>query len=923
MIKLLFILFPLLAFATTTVIPGANTTRVIDNRLIGIATATSDTFLNKGGGVDALIGFEGTSGEEYGRYILGVNFDTIPSGDVIDSVVIRLYNGLAAGVPAEVICARNHSAWKEGTADGTYQQYSSSWHCQGAGTMFDGSTVANADTEWVETGFGGGVPVKTDCPTTEVSTAGYYYWRPTDHVADSFAVTNYITFLFYDTLFQTGASHERCRFATTEAAVDSQRPQITVYHRTPSVPPAVPHGMIRVLVSNATGLAANFPVLITFNTSCLASDLTYTVYDEDLTTKRYWCVDSLGGQTAGLWVASGDADTLYVSFEQNPAYNNCDSVFTFWEDFDGRAFSFTQPVTALETVQRAARDTVTNPIMTLNVGGADTVYAQMREHSNVFDDSLDPDPTRRYKMTISVNPLGTTYDTETNVCLALLTSPDAIDWTHEGRILIVQAGEDPLSGDTIQMEDGYLFRWRDSLYIAFEDKQEGTMADLVGLIVSSDYGDSWSYRGVIIDSSIAIDYESPSSPVVWIANDTINVIYEGKLGAYTFGGVAYDLVAGAPFLARGTTPYNLLPVSNPDTVDGDTHSPICLLGANGTFNDYGMVPHCIVYEGGNYYVNAAASSGGALDDMAWFKADTIVESWDEVSAIDDDDAIWQTDGVTNSDLDADAQIVLINGVYYSYAVSSDDKLYRTVLGKQSATGNPYRVTPKQTPPALTARGFEYGLNSILSLEAEPFLPKNATGFYTNLDSFDVNYAVEIKFKIDRASIISEGILGDPYMVMSVGSDTVINIAGSSGSSWEHTTMGDGWGFQFNASNAIPFSQPLGSARSTKSPNITLPLIGEFTTFGFGIENDSIFAGFWGSKATGYVHDSLDAETWKIGFFAGATDTTGQRGRQRYGGQAYIDWLRVRPWTRPEPTGAGVSTLQAPLDLWSRTRGERW
>lgn len=921
------LLLSTVALGTETIISGSNTTRVVDNRLIGPANAAPDTFLNKGAGVDALVGFA-AGGLEYGRYLLGVNFDTIATGQIIDSVVIRLYQNTTTATTCEVTCARHQSDWKEGTADNAYQQYSSSWLCQGAGgvgTIFNGATIANADTTWKTSGFGGGNPNTTGSPITSVtSTTGYFEWRPTTQVQDSFnAGVRYISFLFYDQTYD--GAQERSRFATTEAVIDTQRPKITVYHHTPVSATAEDYDTVRVLVSGATGLAATFPVKIAFTINGMASNFDYTILDEDGTTKLFWCPDSFSQNYARVWVRSGDADTLFVTNKQNGSYINCDSVFTFYEGFDGRAFSFTTHAESLEAVQRSARDTiVTNPVADVFAGTGDSVYAHLREHSNVFDDSTDPNPNRRYKLTCSVSPFGTAYSTDTNVQLAIWTSPDTKTWTHEGRILIVQPGEDPLSGDTIQMEDGFWFRWRDSTYIAFEDKQEGTMADLVGLIVSADNGLSWEYRGVIIDSSVAIDYQSPSSPVVWIENDTINVIYEGKLGSYKFGGVTYSLVAGAPFLARGTTPYNLVPISNPDTVAGDTHSPICLLGANGTFNDYGMVPHSIVIEGSTHYVNAAASEGGALDDMAWFSSTSIVDSWSEVNTIENNDAIWITAGVLGSDLDADAQIFVKDGVYYSYAMSSNDKLYRSELVKQSNTGNPNRLSFKQTPPAIQSRGFGFSQNGILSLEAEPLQPQNAVGVWSTNDSFSVNYALEAKFKIDESSIRSQGILGDPYLVLSLGSDTVINIAGSGGATWAHTTLGDGYGWQFNASSAIPFTQPLGSARSTKSPNLSLPKLNEFVEFGFGVENDSLFAGFWGSKSQGYLHDTLDAEPCKLAAFIGSTDTTGQKGYYRYGGRVLFDWIRVRPWTRPEPSGTGEHMLMPKNPpYYSSQRGGRW
>lgn len=896
-----------LALATQVRDSLAGTSVNWDSRIDGLANGASGKTVNNGGRGDNLIGWAANTNPAnidsmYGKWLNGWDISGVDNTYDIDSAFVYGYQDLALGNAPEVACYAVPSNWIEGTATGAYQFGSVSWNNRGHGTAINGVSVAQADSVWTA-----GERVGSRYLTTTNVTAQntWYRWEVTTLVADSHAAgVNTVSFLLYDTSFVGGASHERCRIVSSEGA--SNKPYLIIYSSPPAVPAEPADVTLITLAGGTAGTLTNYPVRIRLPISGLLGwqaeqSGTFTILDSDTSTELYWCENFSTADTLDIFVripSTGNTDSIYFSASSPLAsagglggayYHNCDSVFLYYQNFDG-SFQFSQPVTTLETVHRASRDTLNNPFATKTIEG-DSLYAQMREHSNICF----------YKGTgfwaASVNPVGTTYNTETNVQIALWTSTDTTHWTHQGRILIVQPGEDPLSGDTIQMEDPFLFEWQDSLYIAFEDKQEGTMADLVGLIVSADTGQTWQYRGVIIDSSIAIDYESPSSPVVWIENDTINVIYEGKLGSYEFGGVVYSLEAGAGFLARGTTPYNLIPVSNPDTVSGDTHSPILRLGANGTFNDYGMVPHTIRIEDGVHYAVCAASSGGALDDCAWFKSTAIVADWELVTAISDNDSIWITYGVANQDHDADYQLFPVSppasaggqgGVIYGIALSSNDLAYRTILQKHSSTGNPFDLQWRQTH-VNGAKGFGFsGLGkSVLSIEAEPLSEKNALGIYTVTDSFDVNFMTDVRLKFTPGTYTT-----DPYFVASMGSGAVTNIAGGAGTSWEHSCMADGFGLQATGSAAWqPFVQPASAARSTSGFSTLADTYYQQQHFlHFGMSADTLR---WGINYTidqKKLNDSLDSDKKKIALFAGAhTSSMG------HGARAEIDLLRVRKW----------------------------
>lgn len=382
---------------------GAN---LADARLARLQTAAADTttlqWMNYGGDANMLCGYLGSLDDatatayniEYGRYLLGCNMTSIPDGDVLDSVFAFVNNDLTGQDNVEVTAFRAPTNWKPGTATGAYQQYSVSWRCRGAGTMFDGTTVANADTLWATRG-GERVYAGTE-PTVSVNATGFYKFNITDQVADSFyAGRNHFAVLFHDTVNGGGASHERWRPVSLENATPGNRPYVLVYHHAPVAEDST---FLRISVVPPSSPLTDYPVLVSFVTHGAKATRGITFYAADSVTKLYWWPESIMGYTTNAWVIhdwSSSPDAIFVQRRRSASYMNADSVFLLHEDFD-EPFSLSRPVTDWDDYTATVFDT-SGPMFIGETNVAVYADSVIREQGGVLRDWQETDASRRYK----------------------------------------------------------------------------------------------------------------------------------------------------------------------------------------------------------------------------------------------------------------------------------------------------------------------------------------------------------------------------------------------------------------------------------------------------------------------------------------------------------------------------------------------
>lgn len=370
-----------------------------DARIMGLGSGGTVALTYNGGAVTyAQLGWRLSTDPAnidsmYGKAILGVDISSIPDAHTIDNMYIGWYNDQAIANAPEMACFGVPSNWVEGTKSTIGYEFGSvSYNNRGnVGFTYVNGIASTNDSVWTSGEKHGSRYLSTVNVTTQNA------WNLSDVTAmavDSHAAgVNYLSFLFYDTLFPGGGSYERCTMVLSDNA--SLKPYAIVEHSLHTPPDST---WLRITVSPPSSPLSDYPVQLSFLTYPDKANHALTFYASDSTTKLYWCPDSLSGHYTRAWVKhdwSSDPDTIFVRRQSNPGYMNCDSVFLLYEDWT-QSFSAASPVTDWDNYSATIFDTV-GPIL---LGEADTtVWAdeEQREGGGIIRDWQETTDSLRYK----------------------------------------------------------------------------------------------------------------------------------------------------------------------------------------------------------------------------------------------------------------------------------------------------------------------------------------------------------------------------------------------------------------------------------------------------------------------------------------------------------------------------------------------
>ncbi len=574
--------------------------------------------------------------------------------------------------------------------------------------------------------------------------------------------------------------------------------------------------------------------------------------------------------------AGGSVTQIYMYFGNAAAVSASDGVATFslFSDFNEN----------VEVVSRshlsnlghvACAPELSTPIIPLGAPGEYDHWGY-RETGNVLVDTLDPDPSRRYKMWYSVQH-DSLYTTDRTTWLAYAFSADGYNWVKQGRVSTQFHGEDP-----------YVARVGNTYFMFFESKLEPRW-DRVMLMTSTD-AVNWTGYGVVVPPQSNLNWMdlSPSSPTLWIEYSPIDttwyLFFEGKGTGVNRGGGNIGLSTshdGYHYQVYGTT-------------------PIFDLGAPGTWDDGAMVPDNITKIGNTYWMTYhgytsvpgspfIAGYASSPDLIHWTRA-TAISGNVTVTPMTDPQYFWDVNGA-------------LVGTGYVQAIY---RVYPYVR-------NP-AAWPVNSPWQLQQMGSQYGLataaDGALTLSGEGFIRSSSN--LVSTQRFTNGFEIEIRNRCANYGAW-------PYTTVAIGAGNLVDLNLGSNSQWELTVLQSGYAW----------------ATMTEARLVSMPASGGKHNLSIWNPPTNLFQNY---NIQRYIYDDLDSLKWYINdtLRNAALDhewstnskriliSQGEYSNTGDGGLQSIDWIFVRPCVNAEPVvSVGPREIQHTVSVVYPAGGEQW
>ncbi len=560
--------------------------------------------------------------------------------------------------------------------------------------------------------------------------------------------------------------------------------------------------------------------------------------------------------TANVWtkvahtVGAGASYTvaLYFGNPYAPSVSNASNVFTFYDDF-----AATRTVIAAATPATFTR--VTEDTIAYSIGGVGELDSvALREIGNVVYDATRGD---RAYIHLYSGYRSLPYDTDSSR-LFQEVSADGLTWTREGAIEATRKGEDP-----------FIIKKGDSLFCYFEEKTSPVAVnyDQIGMYWSADWGVTWTFYGVVWDTIAATwNNRSPSSPTGYFDEPApkLYLFFEAK-GSCTECGV------GQIGLIASTDMRNF-------TLVGDT--VIIGLGANGTFDDSGMVPDWLEKVGSTFYLGYHGLGAGSSSWKMGILSGTNIEALTRdarggqasLTLSNEDPQFFQTtDGVWRTLVAATNGLTVHGG-----RIATRDTTVWAGSGWQVMQKAGYYGSGNTSGGSLTLSGEHY-VRSSTTLRSTATVTQD---FIFEMNGRFANY----------------GTGTDPRFAMSIGSDSLCDLAGTK-SSWETTYPEAGYGFTIHSTNSRLYRIPADAARVGLGTAYAQGTLTSNHTYGLSYESsdDSLKSWVDGALTSGAVDATFDAVAKYYMFSQGMLASSWS------GGDAIINWTRIRPLYLPVPT----------------------